>query len=80
MTNEPRDYTAREMRAIKDKIVARFPDRVVDVENEGMDPGRFFVHLRRPWTYDDGNGVQRTRSFGGLREAYAVLKTVEQEA
>ena len=80
MKSEPRDYTTAEMRDIKGKIIARFPDRVEDVENEGMDPGRFFVHLRAPWTYDDGCGIQRTKSFGGLREAYAVLKTVEKES
>ena len=79
MTREPRDYTAAEMRIIKGKIIARYPDRVADVENEGMDPGRFFIHLRPPWTYDDGCGTQRTKSFGGLREAYAILKTVEKE-
>lgn len=79
MTREPRDYTAAQMRAIKDKIIARFSDRVLEVENEGMDAGRFFVHLRQPWTYDDGNGVQRCRSFGGLREAYAVLRDVQHE-
>ena len=68
-----------DIRLIRSRIMARYSDRVVDVENEGMDEGRFFVHLKQPWTYDDGNGIQRTRSFGGLREVYAALKTIEKE-
>lgn len=70
-----------DIRAVRAKITARFPDRVEEVENEGMDEDRFFVHLREPWHYNEGNGPgQRTRSFGGLREAYAILGAVEQEA
>ena len=70
-----------DMRTIRTKIIERFNDRVEEVENEGMDEGRFFIHLRAPWGYNEGNGPgQRTRSFGGLREAYAVLRSVEKEA
>lgn len=67
------------IRDIKRKIMERYGDRVEEVEDEGMDEGRFFVHLRRPWTYDEGYGVQRCRSFGGLREAYRVLRGVKEE-
>jgi hypothetical protein len=67
------------MRTIRAKIIARFPDRVAEVEDEGMDEGRFFVHLRAPWTYDEGYGIQRCRSFGGVREACMVLRGVQKE-
>jgi hypothetical protein len=68
------------IREVRAKITARFPDRVEEVENEGMDEDRFFVHLAPPWHYDEGNGPgQRSRSFGGLREAYAILKAIQKE-
>ena len=68
-----------DIRLIRSRIMARYSDRVVDVENEGMDEGRFFVHLKQPWTYDDGNGIQRTRSFGSFAEVRRVMKTVSVE-
>jgi hypothetical protein len=72
--------TTIDIRTVRAKITARFPDRVKEVESEAMDDGRFFVHLRAPWGYNEGYGPgQRTKSFGGLREAYAILKAVERE-
>lgn len=51
--------------------------KVDDVENGGMDEGRFFVHLKTGYSWNDGYGHQETKSFGGYAEAYRVLKTVE---
>ena len=48
--------------------------KVADVEDEGMDEGRFFVHLTNEWTWNDGNGLQRTRSFGNFLEAMQAVK------
>ena len=39
--------------------------KVAEVENEGMDEGRFFVHLKAPYSYNYGYGHQETKSFGG---------------
>lgn len=61
-----------------EKLIAT--GKVVEVEDDGMDEGRFFVHLKPPYTWDDGNGVQRTKSFGTYREAMALVKTVKPEA
>lgn len=70
----------RDIRNTSTTIMSRFADRVDEVEDRDMDEGRFFVHLKAPWTYDEGHGIQRTRSFGSVREALTVLKTVEKEA
>lgn len=51
--------------------------KVEDVENEGMDEGRFFVHLKAFYSYDDGYGHQETKSFGGFREAIMAVKKVK---
>ena len=53
--------------------------KVADVENEGMDEGRFFVHLTKAYTWNEGYGIQRTKSFGGgFREVCCALKTVTE--
>lgn len=51
--------------------------KVDDVENEGMEEGRFFVHLKVGYSWNDGYGHQETKSFGGYAEAYRALKSVE---
>jgi hypothetical protein len=51
--------------------------KVADVEDEGMDEGRFFVHLKAPFTWDVRFEVQRTKSFGTYREALAALRNVK---
>lgn len=48
--------------------------KVDDVENEGMDEGRFFVHLTQAWEYPPPYYGQRTKSFGSFREAQAMVK------
>jgi hypothetical protein len=53
--------------------------KVADVEDEGMDEGRFFVHLKPPYSYDEGNGTQRTKSFGNYRDAISLIKKVVAE-
>lgn len=49
---------------------------VEDVENEGMDEGRFFVHLKPGYEYPAPYSGQRTKSFGGVREAREMLRRV----
>ena len=52
--------------------------RVADVENEGMDEGRFFVHLKTSYFWPAPYSDQRTKSFGSYKEAAAMLKRVAQ--
>jgi hypothetical protein len=52
--------------------------KVADVEDEGMDEGRFFVHLTDKWTWNEGYGIQHTKSFGGFAEAWRALKTATE--
>ena len=47
---------------------------VADVENEGMDEGRFFVHLKSQYSLDEGYGIQHTKSFGSFKEAITAIK------
>ncbi len=52
---------------------------VLDVEAEGMDEGRFFVHLREGCDFGtDPRQPIRTKSFGSFREANAALKRVKE--
>lgn len=62
----------------KDQIAKLMATGKVDeIENEGMDEGRFFVHLKRPYYWAKyGDDEQRTKSFGGYREAAKALKQV----
>lgn len=49
--------------------------KVDEVENEGMDEDRFFVHLRAEWTWtDDPCCEHQTRSFASVREAEEWLR------
>lgn len=50
--------------------------KVAEVENEGMDEGRFFVHLKGGHSWNDGYGHQETKSFGGFREAMQAVSKV----
>jgi hypothetical protein len=52
--------------------------KVADVEDEGMDEGRFFVHLEAPYSWNDGYGHQETKSFGNYREAMSAVKKVKE--
>lgn len=55
--------------------------KVDDVENEGMDEGRFFVHLNEGHDFcTDPHNVIRTKSFGGYAEAYHAVKNAERLA
>lgn len=51
--------------------------KVDDVENEGMDEGRFFVHLKAGYNWNDGYGHQETKSFGSFREAMAAVNKLK---
>lgn len=48
-------------------------EMVVDVEDEGMDEGRFFVHLRSLYSWSN-NCVMHTKSFGSYEDALAALR------
>lgn len=49
--------------------------KVEEIECEGMDEGRYFVHLNEAYCYEDyGNDKVRTKSFGSFREAQRALK------
>lgn len=50
--------------------------RVDDVENEGCDEGRFFVHLNSEWVFDV---VDQTHSatFGNFKDATAAVKSAK---
>ncbi len=39
---------------------------VANVEDDGMDEGRFFVHLKSQYSWDEGYGIQHTKSFGSF--------------
>ena len=44
--------------------------KVDDVEDAGMDEGRFFVHLKPEWDFDiDPWCTRHSESFGNMREA-----------
>lgn len=47
--------------------------KVEECEDKGMDEDRFFLHLHKEWTWDDGDGVHQSRSFGNKREALTAL-------
>ena len=46
---------------------------VDDVEDAGMDEGRFFVHLIAPYSWVS-HGIQHTKSFGSFFDAVRELK------
>lgn len=53
--------------------------RVEDIESEGMDEGRFFVHLRAPWCYSHHAGdAVRTKSFSSLTAATRAVRAAVQ--
>lgn len=56
----------------------RADPRVADIENEGADDGRFFVHLKQGWRYTyDGSDAEpmRTRSFTRLKDAQREVRS-----
>ena len=64
-----REIRTRLMRSLK----------VADVEDEALDDGRFFVHLREGWDFGS-DPWQRigTRSFGSVREADAAVRAAKK--
>lgn len=67
-------WNTKAMRALK------AAPRVDEVEAEGMDEGRFFVHLQPGWKWADmarhttAQNVEHSRSFGGAVEALQAVK------
>lgn len=53
--------------------------KVVDVEDEGMDEGRFFVHLGAMYSWERPEFEQvRTKSFGNFSTALAAIKKIKK--
>lgn len=51
--------------------------RVSEVGGEGMDEGRFFVHLKEGFDWNsDPHNIMKSKSFGSVREAREGLKGV----
>ena len=49
--------------------------RVANIENEGCDDERFFVHLNAAWTYTyDPHQVIHTRSFARAADALKAVR------
>lgn len=49
--------------------------KVDEVENEGCEEGRFFVHLKNEWDFDiDPLNNRRSDTFGGYMEAKKAVK------
>ena len=66
------------MRNSKAMQALRADPKVADVENEGMEEGRFFVHLKNGWRYTyDGSDADpvRTRSFSNCKDAAREVRT-----
>ncbi len=62
------DLTKTQLRKLQS-----FP-MVADIEDEGMDEGRFFVHLKAAYCWP-GAGFMHTKSFGSFKDAnYALSK------
>ena len=74
--------TEREARPVKmdskGMRTLRAHARVADIECEGMDEGRFFVHLREEWrfTFDGSNAAPiRSRSISRVRDSAPEVRT-----
>lgn len=78
MSNGQSNRKAREVRMNSKGMQAlRSDPKVADIECEGLDDGRFFVHLKEGWRYScDGSDADpiRTRSFSTLRDANQELR------
>lgn len=47
-----------------------------NAEEGGLDPGRYFIHIRTTHTFNEGNGDQSTTSVGSIKEAKQKLCNV----
>jgi hypothetical protein len=55
--------------------------RIDDVEDEALDEGRFFVHLKQGWDWrQDPHQVTVSKSFGTYAEVRAALRQVKAVA
>lgn len=52
---------------------------VQEVDGEGLDDGRFFVHLKDGWDWCyDPHSVTRSKSFSSVKEAREWLKRIKR--
>lgn len=51
---------------------------VDEIESEGCDDGRFFVHLKEGYFYTDYPD-QRSKTFSSITEAYNLIKTLNRD-
>ena len=70
------DTDRRYKRGFFDKL-AQHP-AIAEIENWGMDDGRFFVHLKAPhaWAESHSSDPQRMQSFGSIGEARSELRRI----
>ena len=54
----------------------KWDPRVHDVENAGLDDGRFFVHLKPEWDWNQDVCAMRSKSFGSSREVEEAMKGI----
>jgi len=72
---------ARENRKAESMARLQKHPKIEEVEDGGMDEGRFFVHLRKPWKWnDDPAHLMTSRSFGSFGEARRALVSDTVEA
>lgn len=70
------EYSTPQRVAALKKLAAE-DSRIEEIENAGMDEGRFFVHLKPGFDWkQDPFEVTRTQSFGTVAEARQALKNV----
>lgn len=59
----------------KTLVALRDNPRVDEIENEGCDDERFFVHLKPEWSYTwDPHAVTHSRSFSRASEAVKAVR------
>ncbi len=59
------------------KLAHDFEKSIEEIEDSGMDKGRFFIHLRNGWDFNiDSFEVRQSESFGTIKDARQGMKRV----
>ena len=53
-------------------------NRIDEIENGGMDEGRFFVHLKPGYDWNIDFEIRVSQSFGSRQEVIRALKLVKK--
>ena len=83
----PSDKKLNDLRRTAEEKGFKFLDDAIDllideIENSGMDEGRFFVHLKRPYSWNtDPQNPERiaSASFGNITEVRRELKDIRTD-